>query len=331
MQFLSPKIRIQNKSFRLKLREDRAVLIICFGIALTFWLLVKLSQVYRTDKPVVFDLRIPSEKAFLEMPPTDMVALIEGPGWDLTFDFFSNANVVLRFDMSQTDRLDLDRAQLRTAINNSFSSKDIKIIELNYDELHLLLDEKLNKKVPVRLCSDVTVANEYELKDQPVLTPDSITVTGPASVVENITFWNSDSLIRANVKNTISTELNLEAAPSELILSVRKVGVEVPVEQITEKSFFIPVQILNAVDSINIFPKNIRLTCSVGLSRYEELSASDFKLIVDLTEATSAGSKNTAPIILQTYPDYVENIQYSPLSVEFFIVEPGIDSVKVSQ
>lgn len=330
MQFLSPKIRIQNKSFQLRLREDRAVLIICFSIALIFWLLVKLSQVYRTDKNVLFQLRIPSEKAFLETPPVDMVALIEGQGWDLTFDFFSNKNIVLAFDLRQTDRLDLDRAQLRTAINNSFSSKDIKIIELNYEEIHLLLDEKLNKKVPIQLCSSLTAAPEYELKDEPILNPDSIVVTGPASVVENITFWNSDSLIQQNVKNTILVELNLEKAPRELTLSSSKVRVEVPVEQITEKSFFIPINVLNAVDSINIFPKAIRLTCSVGLSRYEELSAADFKLVIDLKEATSSGSKNTAPIILQTYPDFVENIKYSPLSVEFFIVEPGVDSLKVS-
>lgn len=322
MQFLSPKIRIQNKSFRLTLREDRAVLIVCFGIALTFWLLVKLSQVYRTDKNIVFDLQIPSEKAFLETPPRDMVALIEGQGWDLTFDFFYNPNIVLQFDLRQIDRLDLNRAQLRTAINNSFSSKDIKIIELNYEELHLLLEEKLNKKVPVRMNSEITVAAEYEFKDQPILNPDSIVITGPASVVESFTQWNTDSLIRKDVKNTITAELNLEKAPSELSLSTTKVSVEVPVEQITEKSFFIPIQVMNASDSINIFPKTIRLTCSVGLSRYEELSASDFQLVVDLTEATSSGTKNTAPIILQKSPDYVENIKYSPLSVEFFIVEP---------
>ncbi len=321
MQFLSPKIRIQNKSFRLKLREDRAVLIVCFGIALTFWLLVKLSQVYRTDKNIVFEIQIPSEKAFLAVPPKDVVALIEGQGWDLTFDFFYNPNIVLKFDLRQTNRLDLNRAQLRTAINNSFSSKDIKIIELNYEELHLALDEKLNKKVPVKLNRDITVAPEYEFKDQPILTPDSIVITGPASVVEGFNEWNTDSLIRSEVKNSVTTELNLAKAPSELILSATKVNVEVPVEQITEKSFFIPIEVLNAADSINIFPKTIRLTCSVGLSKYEELSASNFQLVVDLTEATSSGTKNTAPIILQQYPDFVENIKYSPLSVEFFIVE----------
>jgi hypothetical protein len=322
MQFLSPKIRIQNKSFRLRLREDRAVLIVCFGIALTFWLLVKLSQVYRTDKNVVFQLRIPSEKAFLETPPKDMVALIEGQGWDLTFDFFYNPNIVLQFDLLQNNRLDLDRAQLRTAINNSFSSKDIKIIELNYEELHLLLEEKMNKKVPVRLYSNISAAPEYELRDQPILSPDSVVITGPASVVESFDHWNTDSLIRSDLKSSVSTDLRLEPAPSELTLSQAKIKVEVPVEQITEKSFFIPIQVLNASDSINIFPKTIRLTCSVGLSRYEELSASDFQLVVDLIEATSSETKNTAPIILQQYPDYVENIKYSPLSVEFFIVEP---------
>ncbi len=321
MPFLTPKIRIQNKRFRLRLREDRAILIACIGIALIFWLLVKLSQVYRIDKRVVFDLSIPSEKAFLESPPDNMVALIEGLGWDLTFDFFYNPTIVLEYDLRQTDRLDLNRAQLRTAINNSFSSKDIKIVELNFEEIHLLLDDKLTKVVPVRLQRDLTVAKEYELKDEPFLQPDSIKVTGPTSVVDNISFWNTDSLIRREVRNTISTELKLEKPPRELILSTKEVKVDIPVEQITEKSFFVPVEVLNAPDSINIFPKTIRLTCSVGLSRYEELTPDDFQLVVDIQDATSRANKNTAPIILKSYPDFVDNIQYSPLSVEFLIVE----------
>ncbi len=321
MQFLNPRIKFQNKSFRLTLREDRAILITCVGIALIFWLLVKLSQVYQADKNVVFDLRIPSEKAFLESPPDNLIATVEGQGWDLTFDFFSNSNIVLRYDLSQTNQLDLNRAQLRTAINNSFASNDIRIVELNQEEIHLLLDDKLSKKVPVLLCSDISVAQEYELKDQAILEPDSITITGPASAVENISFWNSDSLILANVKNQISMELELESPPSELILSNQKINVQIPIEQITEKSLFVPIQILNAPDSINIFPKSIRLTCSVGLSRYEELTPDDFKLVVDLKDATSNGSKNTAPIILQSQPDFVENTKFNPLSVAFIIVQ----------
>jgi len=310
------------------LREDRAILIICIGIALIFWLLVKLSQTYRTDKNIVFNLRIPSEKAFLESPPSNMVAVIEGQGWDLTFDFFAGQNIVLNYDLRQTDRLDLNRAQLRSAINNTFSSNDIKIVELNYEEIHLLLDEKLNKKVPVRLCSQISIAKEYELKSEPLLQPDSISITGPESVVESINFWNTDSLIMEGVSNPVSTDLDLEEPPRELILSKRTVKVEIPIEQITEKSFFVPIKVVNAPDSTNIFPKTIRLTCSVGLSRYEDLTADDFELVVDLKNATTKEAQNTAPIILQKKPDYVENIKYSPLSVEFLIVESGADSLK---
>ncbi len=327
MPFLTPKIKIQNRSFRLRLREDRAILIACIGIALVFWLLVKLSQVYRTDKKVLFNLSIPSEKAFLEPPPDNMIALIEGQGWDLTFDFFYNPSIVLQYDLRQTDRLDLTRAQLRTAINNSFSSKDIKIVELNFEEIHLLLDDKLSKVVPVRLQYDLSVAKEYELKHAPKLQPDSIRVTGPSSIVEGIQFWNTDSLVRTEVKNTITADLALKKTPPELTLNTNKVKVEIPIEQITEKSFFVPIKVLNATDSINIFPKTIRLTCSVGLSRYDELSPGDFQLVVDIKDATAKGTKNTAPIILKSYPDFVENIQFSPLSVEFLIVEP--DSLKV--
>ena len=42
------------------------------------------------------------------------------------------------------------------------------------------------------------------------------------------------------------------------------------------------------------------------------------------------GDKNTAPIILQSQPDFVENTKFNPLSVAFLIVQAA-DSTIVKQ
>jgi hypothetical protein len=97
-----PTIKIRNKKFQLKIREDRAILLICIGIALVFWLLVKLSQTYSTVRPVKFEFQIPENETLSNAPPEDMTVEIEGTGWDLMFDYFSRPEIVLR---KMADRL----------------------------------------------------------------------------------------------------------------------------------------------------------------------------------------------------------------------------------
>ena len=75
-------IRINRKAFTVKIKEDRATLLACIGIAFVFWLLIKLSQTYRTEKQVLFQFEIPSDKALASVAPEDMTVQLQGTGWD---------------------------------------------------------------------------------------------------------------------------------------------------------------------------------------------------------------------------------------------------------
>lgn len=333
MRFTLPKIKVNDRLFQFKLilREDRAILIGCMGIALFFWVLTKLSQTYQTDKSVTFSLLIPSEMTFSEAPPTNMSAVIEGVGWDLMFDFFNSRNVLLRYDLRQSDRLDLNRVQLRAAILNTFSSNEIKIIELlNHEEIHLTLEEKLQKKVPIQILGEYKVANDYKFRTPPLLNPDSVNLTGPKSKLDSIKYWPTDSLALSEIKNEETIEVILANAPKEILLDVANTNITFNVEQLTERSLFVPIVILNGPENVSTFPKRIRITGTVGLSQYDTITSDDFSLVVDLKDAPFQGGRNTMPIILQKYPDFVTNIIFSPPSVEYFIVEPQKDSIQVN-
>ncbi len=334
MRFSLPKIKVKQYIHRLsyKLRGDRAILIVCIGIALMFWVLTKMSQTYRTEREVKFDLSIASEKTFYESPPDNLIAVIEGYGWDLMADYFNKPYVTLEYDLRQYERLDLNRAQLRTAIDKELLSKDIRVVDLlNHDEIHLQLEEKLQKTIPVKWPGSVKTEKEYQLKRPPYLKPDSIQLVGPAPKVVGIEHWPTDTLIVQGLKTDEAIDLKLAEPSLEFRLSQRKVQLILEVEQITEKSFFIPVQIINDLGNVNIFPNKIRLTCLVGLSRYESLSAEDFTLLVDFKDISLEESKNTMPINLVQSPKYVSNIQYSPPAVEYYIVQEDPDSTQVKK
>ncbi len=315
-------IKINRKAFgKIQLKEERAILLACIGIALVFWLLVKLSQTYRAEKAVLFQFTIPENKAFTKLPPKDMFVELEGTGWDLMFDYFSNRKVSLSYDMQGTERLSLNRAQLRSDIIQNLYSNDIKVTEVNPESVSLALEEKAYKTVPIRVQDSLTFAPEHHLKSPVKLQPDSVEIHGPASAISGVSEWKTDSLRLLGLKTSISKTLPLQKLPPEIQLSIKKVKAIVEVEPYTEKSMYVPLVIKNAPDSLKIFPKKVTVTVKLGLSRYDSVSYRNFTAEIDLKGISPNASNNTVPIVITQKPGFIESMQYTPKSAKYFIVE----------
>ncbi len=315
-----PKIR--SNLLKFKLKEDRAILIICIGIALVFWLLVKLSQSYTTVKDVKLNFSVPESKTFVNAPPANVNAELEGQGWDLLFDIFSSKKIDLQYDLTQMEALDLSRSKLRADIQEGLRS-GIRVIEVNYDEINLNLEEKISKTVPLVLHSRIVLDPEYHLRDSLILQPDSVVLTGPVSQITEIDHWDTDSLVLTNLRSSQTRMVSLNYAPPEISLNVRQAEVTVPVEQYTEKSMFVPLTVRNlpAGDSLKIFPQRIKVSCVVGLSQYGEVESEDFTLEIDLQGVTINEEKNLLPIMLTRQPEFVNKVNFTPKTAEFFIIK----------
>ncbi|MCB0564252.1 MAG: YbbR-like domain-containing protein [Phaeodactylibacter sp.] len=315
----------------MKIKEDRATLLACIGIAFVFWLLIKLSQTYRAEKQVFFHFEIPSGKALATLAPDDMAVELEGTGWDLLFEFFTNRSVRLSYDMSGIEALHLNRAQLRSDILQNLHSNSITILEINPESLNLALEAKLSKPVPIIVRDSLSFAPEHHLKSPASVTPDSVVVVGPASLVSSISQWNTDSLRLSNLKYTVTQMVKLEKPARELTLSVNQVEAQIEVEPYTEKTMYVPLVIKNAPDSLRIFPDKITISCKLGLSKYDAVSFRDFTVEADFKGISLNAPNNSVPIVVTQKPDFVETLQYTPKSVKFFIVEKADVSVADAQ
>lgn len=319
------RLPIKSKSSRIPLREDRVILIISFGIAFVFWLLVKLSQNYTTERRVQFVFTIPEDKTLATAPPDDVTAEIEGTGWDLLFDYFTDRHIVLNYDLRETNRLELNRGQLRSDLVQQLYSKNIKIDEVNYENLTFTLEKKVTKKVPVALQDSLSFASDYQQKGPVELRPDSIALTGPASALADVRYWPTQELVLSDLRKSQTVSVPLQVGPAEIQLSVDRVEATIAVEQYTEKSIFIPLLVKNAPpsDSLRFFPQRVQVTFVVGLSRYNEVTPADFEALADLRGISIEQGRNRVPITLGKRPDSVKNVQLSPKSAEFFIVKKG--------
>jgi|APTNR8051073442_1049403.scaffolds.fasta_scaffold03341_2 hypothetical protein len=311
-----------NSRFRweeLRIGKDRAILMICIGIALFFWLLVKLSQNYRMTKEVYITVRTPVSKALSSPPPGNLAVQLQGTGWQLLGEHLAGKQIRITYDASNTDQINISSGQLRQDIQKKLSSATLRIIDVNFDHILIELEEEVHKKIPVALYAHLDFAPEYQLKEPIHLQPDSILISGPTTLIGSIYSWPTDSLILSGLKHSTRLELTLQQPPKGILLEASKVKAFIEVEAYTAKALFIPLSIINAPDSVRVFPDKIKLECTVGLSFYEEVDAGDFVLEVDIGGVRLKEGKTTVPILLKRHPDFVRNIHFTPQAAEFFI------------
>jgi hypothetical protein len=79
------------------------------------------------------------------------------------------------------------------------------------------------------------------------------------------------------------------------------------------------VSIVNVPDSLRVvtFPREINITCQVGLSNYERLQPAMFLAVVDYSDLT--GGSTRVAVDLARYPEFITSLKYTPKTLEYLI------------
>jgi len=306
--------------------EDRAILFICMGIALLFWIFIKLSKEYSARKRITFQVEIPTGRTITEELPKDIYVELDGSGWDLLYEFFNASSIVIPYQVSNSDNtFSRSRTQLRNDIQNQLKNRSLGIQSFNLDVLEIGLADLVQKRIPVRPKVQLRFAPGFQLTSPITLSPDSVILTGPAPILAPLTDWPTDSLVEEDLQNSFVTALSLEKAPAVVQIEPSSVEIQANVEQFTETSVFVPIQIQNLPDSnLRVFPNNLSVSCIVGLSRYNEINSNSFKFIVDFAGIDISTENNTVPIRLDSFPNYVRNINFSPQVATYFVFKDSL-------
>ncbi len=291
------------------------------SIALIFWLLIKLSQTFKTSREINIEYNFLSDKmTFVDTPPSKVKAFVEGRGWDLMSNYFSTSPTKISFEMPDRSTFTIPSSLLKSKIAQELPNLEIK--ETGFDYIVLNMEERIEKKVPIILQSELKYAAQFQLKDSIKIKPDSVLIFGPSTQISEVNEWYTKMLQLTDLKNNTTAKIPLQNPNNQqLRLKPEEVNVDIEVEQFTEKSLFIKVDVKNAPDSLKIFPERIKLTCVLGLSRYNEIRPEDFALEVNLKNFPLNTVNNTIPILVTKQPNYINNIKLSDRAVEFFFVK----------
>ena len=228
----------------------------CLLASLLFWTAIKLSKDYDTIETIGINYELPQGLAFAQAPPNSLEARVRATGWELVNQGLSNHERMITIDSLELQENSDGIISIRSEVANAFEDEGLDVNPITNERIVIQMERVASKMVPLRLTSRIEYARGFQSSKAPRLDPDSVTISGPISVIDSIFFWMTDSLILTEVIDTvrISTPLK-ETSISSMTVRPTAVSVAIESQQFTEKSIYVPVEIKGATkkDSISVF------------------------------------------------------------------------------
>ncbi len=310
-----------------KLRNNRrvAVFLICLAIATTLWFLNALGKNYSASVSYPVKYINPPDNRFLANNiPVKLDLKIQGQGFTiLRYKMLSFSPILL--DIEQiTNNIEPVSGTYKVPSKNlireisSQLSNEIKIEDINPETLEIVLDSLITKTVPVVLDINVEFVPQFNLKNPIKTVPDKVKITGPAIALEKISELNTKVNITNKLETGFSQEIEL-IHPERTTISPEKVNLIIEVEKYTEKELKIPIDIIHkpADVRIKLFPSEVKILFTVGLSRFETIKAADFGVSVDYNSIVD--NVNNLNILIYKKPGFIQGVRLNPEKVEFLI------------
>jgi YbbR domain-containing protein len=292
------------------------------GFSAVIWIFVQFSKQYTVpvEVPVSY-VNAPKDKILADNRENSLELRLRDNGFKIAR--YRLMPPELQIDLSEArvedNNLIYELEQQKQAIvsqlnlsyeNTAFLQQDIKIG----------FEQKEVKTVRVVSNIELGFAVGYSALDEIELEPDSIRVSGPASVLDTLEEVGTRALRINNINRDISGKVQLETKGLNNVTFFRnEVNYNLRTDKFTEGKVEIPIEVINvpAEQNVVIFPKEVALFYQVSLKDFEKVKASSFKVVVDFEHALASEGYLLAQVVEK--PSFVNNVRLNERSIQFVI------------
>jgi YbbR domain-containing protein len=326
-QFLNI-FRTSTPAEKLKLNKRLSAILVCFFIALIFWFLIALSKNYSASLTFPIDyVDLPGQKVVVNNLPSTIKLNVKASGFKILSYHFRKKRSPVEIDVDARIGTSFDPSSdvlvipTKTFANDFYDQlgSDASIVNFIPDSIVFNFSYKSFKRVPVKLNAVMSFEKQYDTTGVSVVEPDSVSISGPSSVINKINYISTERIYLEKVKETFSEKVKLTSSKL-LVLSDTLVKVTIPVEKFTEEIVEVPVLAVHVPKgySIKIFPDKINVKYQVGLSRYSEVSASLFEVIADAAN-TDVQKPGKLKVELVSIPSFIRFAGITPERVDYIL------------
>ena len=304
------------------------VFLIFVIIATIFWFLNQLEQEYETNVtlPVRYT-NFPEDKILVNDLDKYFDIRVKGFGYKLLEYKISNKFLPFVIDVNSiTMRMYSRKDYVKFyALTKNLSDKieqqlssELQIITIEPDTLFFDFADRIHKKVPVVSRVKPLPASQYMIKDQILITPDSITISGANPIIDTINQVYTKKVEINDLTQNFQEFVAIQRYDN-VDYSEEKVKISIMIEKFTEGNLKVPLKVKNVPDSLILrtFPDEISVSYFVALSDYDKVLPQFFDAEVDYNNINI--NNNKVKVNVTNWPDYIRSLRFYPQAVEYLI------------
>lgn len=294
-------------------------------ISAVLWLMVKLSEDYTTQ--VVFRLKIEDVPADKWISSDEQTAKLS-----MTTDGFHTLKYRLIREPRRIVSLSLNEVPFRPENGTTYSFSSLYVTEriaefldiaatdltMNDDKVYFNLEPLMSKVVSILLRSDIRPQRQYGVYGIPVLAPSSVTVFGPADLLDTLRSVRTEMLSKQNVSESFTETLALDLFDGRIQSNTKTVSATIQVEKFTETDVKVPIKVAD-MQNIRFFPEEMTVKCLVAIKDYPSISTDEFSVEIDMAQLHAL--QPLLDVRLKSWPQYVQILSSTPDKVEYLIVQ----------
>ncbi len=286
------------------------------------WLLSALSENYKTEVKVDIQFtNFPENQILVKAPDSTLYLFVDATGSDIMRSLgFNRPKISLDYQKH------LNTNSLSTAsFINQFQEQlsGLTIVDIKPDSIHLDLEQKSEKIVPILLIENIETAKRFEVTGQVTIEPDSVLISGPKSIVDTIRYIPTEKLELVGISQSDNGEIGLQNHfPNTVQIEYQSVGYIFNVEEFTEKRINVPVTIenLQAKKSVVLYPRNVEVLCLVPTSEYNEIDKTYFVVVANFANVDLINHQKV-PLEVVEQPINAKAVRILTKQADFIVFE----------
>lgn len=173
---------------------------ICILIAVVVWAAVTLQETRTVAFNVPTNLiNVPEDQALVAEPPSHVRVQVTGEVIQLLYLYFN----------PPTAPIDASSSEVRVQEVLGLSSSNVQLESVSPERITVPLERRVERSVPITSRVSVDLDDGYELLDPPQLNPDSVTVSGAESIIDELDEWHTQAYEAGRVRDSTRIQVPL--------------------------------------------------------------------------------------------------------------------------
>lgn len=258
-------------------------------LAFVVWFLQSLQR--EITRPIYIPIALDSMGQMYQIEEDKVPSLLELQVRDKTVEHILYAleeidtiRLSKLYDHEGYEYIGIGRKELGEFIAHLLSST-AQVVQKSLSEVKVPISKRVSKRIPVRISSQLYVDKGFVVSSVTPY-PDSITVYGEQAILEPLkSIYTVD--LRDTVKGQIiERDISLKFTDKRIYADVKKVRVKILVDELTERSFELPITVLGAPQGyeLRVIPRTSTVLITVPRSQYSSIHADSLQLVADYTK-----------------------------------------------